>query len=89
LASVGLQATSGFRGSSSQLAISIPSEISVPHVRKTASGMDVACAEFLSDFEQAPYSEAAAVRFKTSSGFRRIERFGSEIIDLVEWHGGC
>src|SRR6266700_6038368 len=42
----------------------------------------------LSDFEQLPDSPAAAVRFKTSCGFSRVERFGSAIIYLAEWHGG-
>jgi hypothetical protein len=43
----------------------------------------------LSDFEQLPDRPAAAVRFKTSCGFSWVERFGSAIIDLAEWHGGC
>ena len=43
----------------------------------------------LSDFEQPPDSRAAAVRFKTSGGFPKVERFGSLIIDLAEWHAGC
>jgi hypothetical protein len=78
------------------LAISIPHGVEAVFAPKAAAfrGEDerperVRGVQSLSDFEQPPDSRVAAVSFKTSYGFPRVERFGSAIIDLAEWHGGC
>src|SRR4029077_4790799 len=91
-----LQATPGRGRPVGLLAISIPhgmdaafAAIAAEFSGENACPQHVPGLQPLSDFGQPPDSLAAAVRFKTSRGVPEVEPFGSVIIDLAEWHGGC